>query len=428
MAVCPQCGYERKTEDDKFVSAEECPKCGIFYKKWEPSSISTNTEHILTSSEAPNTNKENKTIRYKSIIAFAIIFIVLAIFAKFTFLTRNESPRLVSTLPAILPLGMESNSYMIRTSGEEGAITAAGQIFTPPNQTPVLFKLGFMFTQYSFTKKVPDFKLQVRLSEWAGDRPGPTELWISEPRSIPSTTDDFQADWLDFDVPYLLLDSKKLYIAWVTLSGLGNPHDASVGIPGMGPIYSKGRGSGISPYPEGMRTFYKQANPDGDVSQMTISTWEVHDVGHNLSFRMSFENLKNEHDKKDLEIYDSQTRLNEMIQQKTKNAIIQRRETEQQNQSEIKQAQVEREIQHQEEIERRQVEVEQRQEEMKRQQVESEQQQEERKRQLVERELQQYEREKQQEEMNQKQNEMRQQQKDRLYIEPRRVQRIPRRR
>ena len=31
MTVCPQCGYERKTNDDNFVNAEECPKCGIFY-------------------------------------------------------------------------------------------------------------------------------------------------------------------------------------------------------------------------------------------------------------------------------------------------------------------------------------------------------------------------------------------------------------
>lgn len=448
MTVCPQCGYERKNSDDKFISAEECPKCGIFYKKWEPSSISNNTEAILTSNEASNINKEKKKIRYKSIISTAIIFIVLAIFAKFTFFSRIES-----TLPVTPPRGIESNSYLIRASGIEETITAAGQIFTPPHQTPVLFKLGFMFTQYSFTKQVPDFKLQVRLSEWAGDHPGQTALWVSEPRAIPSTTDDFQADWADFNVPYLPLDPKKQYVAWVTLSSLENPPDASVGIPGMGPIYStlpsdseREQGSGRSPYPQGIRVLYKQENLDGDVSQMTNSAWEVHDIGHNLHFRMSFENNRivvcgitlfinsnNKHDNKDSENYDSQSRMSEIILQKTKNAIIKRGEKERQKQEVIKQQQGGREIQHQEEIERRQVEMEQRQEEMERQQVEreqqQEQQQEERKRQFIEREIQQYEREKQQEEMKQKQEEMmRQQQGNILNREPRRVQRIPRRR
>jgi hypothetical protein len=374
-------------------------------------------------SEASNINK--KSIQYKSIIAFAIIFILLAIFAKFIFFTRNESSRLVSTLPAS-PFRTAGTSWIIRASGNEETITAAGQLYKPPSQTPVLFKLGFLFTQFSFTKKVQDFELQVILSEWYGDRPGPKALWVSEPRTIPSTNNDYQADWIDFDVPHLTLDPKKLYIAWITLSGLENPRDASVGI-----SYSNESGAG-SPYPEGMYTFYKQANPDGDVSQMTNSAWEVHDVGHNLNFRMSFENSINEHNKKDLENYDAQSRLNEMIQQKTNDAIIQRREKEQQKREEMKQQQVDREIQQQEKNERRQAEIEQQQEEMKRQQVERERQQEEseqqRKRQQIERELQQYDREKQQEEMKQKQEEMmRQQQRDRSYSEPRRVQRIPRR-
>lgn len=35
MTTCPQCGYERTTEDDSIISNEECPKCGIIYKKLE---------------------------------------------------------------------------------------------------------------------------------------------------------------------------------------------------------------------------------------------------------------------------------------------------------------------------------------------------------------------------------------------------------
>ncbi len=420
MTVCPQCGYERKTNDDNFTSAEECPKCGIFYKKWKPSSVADNKDPILTSTESSNINKEKQITPFKSIIAFAIILILLAIFAKFIFFTRNESPRLVSTLPAS-PFKTAGTSWIIRASGNEETITAAGQLFKPPSQAPVLLKLGFLFTQFSFTKKVPVFKLQIILSEWYGDRPSPTALWVSEPRAIPGTTDNYQADWIDFDTPPLTLDPKKLYIVWITLSGLANPPDASVGV-----SYSTESGTG-SPYPEGMCTFYKQTNPYGDVSQMTNSAWEVHEVGHNLNFRMSFENSKNEHDKKDPENDDAQSRLNEMIQKKTRNAIMQRRERDQQQQQrqqeENKQRQVDREIQQQEEIERRQVEIE-------RQQAATQQQQEQRKRQVVEREIQQYEREKQQEEMRQQQEEMmrQQQQTDRLYGEPRRVRKIPWRR
>ena len=31
---CPNCGYERTVRDDSFSSTEECPSCGIFYKKF----------------------------------------------------------------------------------------------------------------------------------------------------------------------------------------------------------------------------------------------------------------------------------------------------------------------------------------------------------------------------------------------------------
>ena len=401
MTVCPQCGYERKTNDDNFVNAEECPKCGIFYKKWKPSSISNNTEPILKSSEASNINKEKKSIQYKSIITFAIIFILLAIFAKFFFFSRNEQPRLISTLSVIPPPGMALFCHIIRASGNEETITAAGQIFKPPLQTPVLFKLGFLFTQRNFTKKVPNFKLQIIISEWYGDHPNTTALWVSEPTAIPDTNNNFQADWLDFEVHHLPLNPAKFYVAWITLSGLANQDDANVGISAMWPRDSKKLDYVDSPYPEGMCTFYKQSNPYGYISQMTNSPWEVHDVGRNLHFRMSFENSKKEHDKKDLENDGSQSRLNELIQQKTNNAIIQWREREdqkaQQRQGEIKQQQVEREMQYQ-------AEIEQRQEEMKRQQIEREQQQEERKRQQIEREIQQYEKEQQQNESNASRN------------------------
>jgi len=59
MIKCPQCGYERTSNDDHFVSSEECPKCGIFYKKLNPSSVNqNNTEPIITNSKTPDGNKE----------------------------------------------------------------------------------------------------------------------------------------------------------------------------------------------------------------------------------------------------------------------------------------------------------------------------------------------------------------------------------
>ena len=409
MTVCPQCGYERKANDDNFVNAEECPKCGIIYKKWKPSSVSNNTEPILTDNNTSKTDKEKKVTKYKSIfksiISVVIIIAVLAISAKFTFFERVES-----TLPNAPVLGMESNSYLIRASGEEGAITAAGQIFSPSHQTPVLLKLGFLFTQFKFIKQAPDSKLQVRLSEWAGDRPAPTALWVSEPRAItPIDTENVQADWIDFTVPYLSLDPKKQYIAWVTLSGLDNPLDANIGIPGMGPRQATlpsdrqtAWGSEKSPYPQGRRALYKQENLDGNVSQMTNSAWETHDVGHNLHFRMSFENNrivvcgmtlfikpKNKNDKKDF----STVVVNE--QQPQPDPVTQSSN------------------------------MQQRRDENDQQRIEAERQREEtelkRKQQQVEAEIQQYERE-------QRQNEMTQQQGDRWNREPRHVQRPHRRR
>lgn len=33
--LCPKCGYERRPDDDRFVSNLECPKCGIVYAKYQ---------------------------------------------------------------------------------------------------------------------------------------------------------------------------------------------------------------------------------------------------------------------------------------------------------------------------------------------------------------------------------------------------------
>jgi len=48
---CPSCGYERTENDDEFYSKEECPKCGIFYKKYVDRVKSRNSEKISESTK-----------------------------------------------------------------------------------------------------------------------------------------------------------------------------------------------------------------------------------------------------------------------------------------------------------------------------------------------------------------------------------------
>ncbi len=401
MIKCPKCGYERTENDDNFISIEECPKCGVIYKKWQMAPDSKDTEPISNVNESLSIKKEQTPIQYKSIILYATIIILLSIFVKVTFFSNDESKRLVSSLPVNPPTGMESSACLIRVSGNEGTITAAGQLFKPPPNTPVLFKLGFLFTQYEFPTRVPGLKLQVILSEWYGDRPAPAALWISEPTTLPSTNNNYQADWLDVGVPHLSLNPEKLYVAWVTLGGLANQHDAYIGIPAMGPRNSMKHGYIESPYPQGMRVLYKQENPYGDVVQMTKSAWEVGDVGHNLHFRMSFENQH----KPSVEGYGSPSHLDAVIQKKTEKEILNRKEREQQTRDEIKQQQIEREEQRQVENERRQIEMAtQRQAENERRQIENEKKQEENKRQQIEKEIQQYESERKKEQENKENN------------------------
>ena len=86
MIVCPQCGYERKDIDNNFVSIEECPKCGVFYKKWKPSNVSQITEPILTNNDVPNPDETNIQNRKNSIFimvccismyCFLVLFVML---------------------------------------------------------------------------------------------------------------------------------------------------------------------------------------------------------------------------------------------------------------------------------------------------------------------------------------------------------------
>ena len=48
---CPNCGYERTEDDNYFHSKEECPKCGIIYKKHVEGSQSRNSDETAESTK-----------------------------------------------------------------------------------------------------------------------------------------------------------------------------------------------------------------------------------------------------------------------------------------------------------------------------------------------------------------------------------------
>lgn len=70
--ICPQCGYEQTNNDRKFINTEECPKCGIFYKKWHPSAPISNVS-IIKTSDTSHARKENKTNLFLLLILISIL-------------------------------------------------------------------------------------------------------------------------------------------------------------------------------------------------------------------------------------------------------------------------------------------------------------------------------------------------------------------
>lgn len=60
---CPKCGYQRKPEDDDFVSKEECPKCGVFYarvEKNEDAGIENFFKNNILGPDRPEVDKNEK--------------------------------------------------------------------------------------------------------------------------------------------------------------------------------------------------------------------------------------------------------------------------------------------------------------------------------------------------------------------------------
>lgn len=224
----------------------------------------------------------------------SFVYTILTLLVAFVYIVFFSTSRIESTLPVKPLMGMESNGYSIYENTQSEGITALGQLFSPPLATPQMFEIGFLFSKFDFSN---DVKVQVRLSEWLGDRPAAVELWKSNPKNIPS---DFKIGLIDFNISHIQLDPEKKYIAWVTLCNLRNELDARIGIKNRGPSTRKLQ-PGVSidelkpedwyfPYPEGKRVLFKQPNPNGEINIMTDLPWEESKPGHNLHFRMKFEN------------------------------------------------------------------------------------------------------------------------------------------
>ena len=99
-------------------------------------------------------------------------------------------------------------------------------------------------------------------------------------------------------MPHVQLAQNRKYIAWLTLTGIQNP-DSNFGVVSMGPFRTDPPPEPGKPwqprksttdYPDGMRAFWRQSNPDGVVDYMTQSAWVVDGSGENLHFEMIFEN------------------------------------------------------------------------------------------------------------------------------------------
>lgn len=221
-----------------------------------------------------------------------IHFLGLALFGIISACSQTE--RTEATLPENEVRGAESSSYNLHYKNHGEAVTALGQIFIPPEGHTYLFSVGFLCRGDS--SSTSDMNVKLRLSSWEGDRPSSDTLWESEPTLLEK---DFVTGWVSFDVPRIKLIPNQKYIAWLSMSGLENADDAGFSVVLMGPrtkgplpenTKTRQPNHWIVAYPKGMRAFWDQYNPDGLIDDMTQSAWKTDSGGHNLHFKMMFEN------------------------------------------------------------------------------------------------------------------------------------------
>lgn len=202
-----------------------------------------------------------------------------------------------ATLPAAHVRGAESSSFSLYARGPEGATTAMGQIFLPPEGHIFLLKVGFLCRQAIGQNVASDINVKLRISPWDIDRPTVASVWESEAVLI---TKEFDGGWISFDIPHIKLVPNQKYVAWLSMAGLPNADVASFSVVSMGArTMTPPPRSGLPyqpsswsvDYPEGTRAFWRRDNPDGIVDNMTRSPWITDASGQNLHFKMVFQNV-----------------------------------------------------------------------------------------------------------------------------------------
>lgn len=227
--------------------------------------------------------------------SWALLYLVLPVLIS-SVCGCSEPKRIEATLPAVEVVGVESGSFSLYSKSSRGGATALGQVFLPPKGHPVLKRVDFLCRYASSYSSASDFNVKLTLSPWAGDRPAYNTLWESEVVSVPKDIDG----WVSFDVPHVMLNPDQRYIAWLSMSGLGNADDAIFGVVSMGPRTTTPRrpdepwqpNNWTSAYPEGARAFWRENHPYNMTDVMAESPWITDGPGQNLHFRMVFENRK----------------------------------------------------------------------------------------------------------------------------------------
>ncbi len=90
--VCPKCNYQRKPTDDKSVSENECPNCGIIYGKFTKIQSQAKSE-TLDNNESKQTNVQRpRTGIKKPILIYGGVGILIAIILFVIFIQPENSP------------------------------------------------------------------------------------------------------------------------------------------------------------------------------------------------------------------------------------------------------------------------------------------------------------------------------------------------
>lgn len=227
---------------------------------------------------------------FKRIFIFVILVSSVAAYLVF-------GGRTTATLPDHEVRGMDSMSFPLYSMGGEGVTTAIGQVFAPPEKHRLLLNVSFFCREAPSLFGIrPDISVKLFIASWDGQKPTLPILWQSDPILVKGTIDG----WIEFPIPHLQLSKDQKYIAWLSASGVQNPEGAAFGIVGMGPRTSTPRSGSESwkpsawnaDYPDGYRAFWRGENLTGKTAIPDGTRWITDPPGHNLHFKMQFENKR----------------------------------------------------------------------------------------------------------------------------------------